>query len=107
MTAYSHVSLCTQFASRTCRSILVGMTSSWALLVGCDKVWGAALASEASCSCQASFFCCQGGMHTFHACLLAHAGKDATQDYEEIGHSKAAHALLAKYSIGDYEVMRG
>ena len=32
------------------------------------------------------------------------AGKDATEDFEEIGHSNAAKDLLNKYAIGDYEV---
>ncbi len=32
------------------------------------------------------------------------AGKDATQDFEEIGHSKSANKLLEKYIIGLYEV---
>lgn len=33
-----------------------------------------------------------------------HAGKDATQDFEEIGHSNSAKEQLAKYLIGEYEV---
>lgn len=32
------------------------------------------------------------------------AGKDATEDFEEIGHSNAAKDLLSKYIIGDFEV---
>ena len=32
------------------------------------------------------------------------AGKDATEEYEEIGHSKAAHELLSHYKIGKYKV---
>ena len=32
------------------------------------------------------------------------AGKDATEDFEEIGHSNAAKDLLNKYAIGGYEV---
>lgn len=32
------------------------------------------------------------------------AGKDATQDFEEIGHSNSAKKLLEKYHIGQYEV---
>lgn len=32
------------------------------------------------------------------------AGKDATQDFEEIGHSNSAKEYLKKYLIGTYEV---
>ncbi len=32
------------------------------------------------------------------------AGKDATQDFEEIGHSKSARDMLEKYLIGTYAV---
>jgi hypothetical protein len=32
------------------------------------------------------------------------AGKDATEDFEEIGHSNNARELLKKYEIGEYEV---
>jgi cytochrome b involved in lipid metabolism len=32
------------------------------------------------------------------------AGKDATQDFEEIGHSKSARDMLDKYLIGAYAV---
>ena len=35
---------------------------------------------------------------------MATAGKDATQDFEEIGHSNSAKKLLEKYLIGKYEV---
>jgi cytochrome b involved in lipid metabolism len=35
--------------------------------------------------------------------LLA-AGKDATQDFEEIGHSNSARELLEKYHIGGFAV---
>ena len=35
---------------------------------------------------------------------VLHAGKDATEDFEEIGHSNAAKDLLSKYIIGDFEV---
>ena len=31
-------------------------------------------------------------------------GKDATQDFDEIGHSNSAKALLQKYLIGKFEV---
>jgi cytochrome b involved in lipid metabolism len=31
-------------------------------------------------------------------------GKDATEDFEEIGHSNSAKELLEKYVIGKYEV---
>ncbi len=33
-----------------------------------------------------------------------YTGKDATEDFEEIGHSNAAKDLLSKYIIGDFEV---
>lgn len=32
------------------------------------------------------------------------AGKDATQDFEEIGHSKSARDMLEKYLIGSFAV---
>jgi cytochrome b involved in lipid metabolism len=32
------------------------------------------------------------------------AGKDATEDFEEIGHSNAAKEMLAKYLVGDLKV---
>ena len=35
------------------------------------------------------------------------AGKDATEDFEEIGHSNSAKEMLAKYIIGSYEVRAG
>ena len=38
--------------------------------------------------------------------LASHAGKDATEDFEEIGHSNAAKDLLSKYIVGDFEVCR-
>ncbi|KAK9806800.1 hypothetical protein WJX72_003117 [[Myrmecia] bisecta] len=34
--------------------------------------------------------------------ILANTGKDATEDYEEIGHSNAATEMLTKYYIGEY-----
>ena len=35
---------------------------------------------------------------------MCDAGKDATEDFEEIGHSNAAKDLLSKYIVGDFEV---
>ncbi|EFJ44449.1 hypothetical protein VOLCADRAFT_106432 [Volvox carteri f. nagariensis] len=35
--------------------------------------------------------------------ILSSTGKDATQDFEEIGHSNSAKKLLEKYLIGDFE----
>ncbi|CAL5229091.1 g12350 [Coccomyxa viridis] len=35
--------------------------------------------------------------------ILTNTGKDATEDFEEIGHSNAAKDLLSKYIIGDFE----
>lgn len=32
------------------------------------------------------------------------AGKDATEEFEEIGHSRAAKEMLGKYYIGEYAV---
>lgn len=32
------------------------------------------------------------------------AGKDATEDFDEIGHSKAANEMLKKFEIGDFQV---
>ena len=43
------------------------------------------------------------GVGTHLACLWR-AGKDATEDFEEIGHSNAAKGMLDKYHIGGYEV---
>ena len=39
-------------------------------------------------------------------CLLRsfRAGKDATEDFEEIGHSRAAKEMLSKYYKGEYAV---
>lgn len=37
------------------------------------------------------------------ACFVL-SGKDATEDFDEIGHSRAAKEMLAKYYIGDYAV---
>eukprot|EP00879_Flechtneria_rotunda_P003212 GHRR01003435.1.p1 GENE.GHRR01003435.1~~GHRR01003435.1.p1 ORF type:complete len:136 (+),score=26.44 GHRR01003435.1:171-578(+) len=34
--------------------------------------------------------------------ILTSAGKDSTQDFEEIGHSNSARELLEKYLIGTY-----
>lgn len=39
-----------------------------------------------------------GGFDT----LVSNAGKDATEDFEEIGHSRAAKEMLEKYFIGDF-----
>lgn len=36
------------------------------------------------------------------ACCVS--GKDATEDFDEIGHSKSARELLANYKIGAYAV---
>jgi hypothetical protein len=38
---------------------------------------------------------------------LLSTGKDATQDFEEIGHSNSARELLEKYLIGAYAVSGG
>ncbi|PNH05652.1 Cytochrome b5 [Tetrabaena socialis] len=35
--------------------------------------------------------------------IITSTGKDATQDFEEIGHSKSAKKLLEKYLIGAFE----
>jgi len=35
--------------------------------------------------------------------ILSSTGKDATEDFEEIGHSNSAKEMLAKYVIGKYE----
>lgn len=40
------------------------------------------------------------GVHIMSFC----AGKDATQDFEEIGHSKSARDMLDKYLIGAFAV---
>ena len=36
--------------------------------------------------------------------ILNTTGRDATEDFEEIGHSNAAREMLDKYLLGDYEV---
>uniref|UniRef100_A0A7N0U8Z0 Cytochrome b5 heme-binding domain-containing protein n=1 Tax=Kalanchoe fedtschenkoi TaxID=63787 RepID=A0A7N0U8Z0_KALFE len=35
--------------------------------------------------------------------LLTSTGKDATEDFEDVGHSKAAREQLSKYRIGDID----
>lgn len=35
--------------------------------------------------------------------IITNTGKDATEDFEEIGHSNAAKEMLDKYLIGDFE----
>ncbi|EIE18666.1 cytochrome b5 [Coccomyxa subellipsoidea C-169] len=35
--------------------------------------------------------------------IVTNTGKDATEDFEEIGHSNAAKEMLAKYLIGDFD----
>ena len=55
---------------------------------------------------------CQGeSAQTHHLVLLSvstrswwNAGKDASEDFDEIGHSKAAQEMLDKWVIGDFEV---
>ncbi|KAL4443713.1 hypothetical protein ABPG75_011450 [Micractinium tetrahymenae] len=39
-----------------------------------------------------------GGFDT----LVSNSGKDATEEFEEIGHSRAAKEMLDKYYIGDF-----
>eukprot|EP00887_Chlorella_sp_A99_P002023 scaffold18.g2023.t1 len=34
--------------------------------------------------------------------VVSNAGKDATEDFDEIGHSKTANEMLAQYLIGDF-----
>jgi cytochrome b involved in lipid metabolism len=36
--------------------------------------------------------------------ILNTTGRDATEDFEEIGHSNAAREMLDKYLVGDFEV---
>lgn len=36
--------------------------------------------------------------------MICGAGKDATEDFEEIGHSSTAKEMLNDYYIGDFEV---
>ncbi|XP_026426684.1 cytochrome b5-like [Papaver somniferum] len=35
--------------------------------------------------------------------LLTAAGKDATEDFEDVGHSESARDMLVKYCIGDID----
>jgi cytochrome b involved in lipid metabolism len=35
---------------------------------------------------------------------ILYAGKDGTDDFEEIGHSNTAKEMLESYYIGEYEV---
>jgi len=37
-------------------------------------------------------------------CAILYAGKDGTDDFEEIGHSNTAKEMLESYYIGEYEV---
>ncbi|KAL4447198.1 hypothetical protein ABPG77_007231 [Micractinium sp. CCAP 211/92] len=39
-----------------------------------------------------------GGFDT----MVSNSGKDATEEFEEIGHSRAAKEMLDKYYIGDF-----
>ncbi|PRW56833.1 cytochrome b5 [Chlorella sorokiniana] len=39
-----------------------------------------------------------GGFDT----LVSNSGKDATEEFEEIGHSRAAKEMLGKYYIGEF-----
>ena len=38
---------------------------------------------------------------------ILYAGKDGTDDFEEIGHSNTAKEMLESYYIGEYEVSFG
>lgn len=44
--------------------------------------------------------CSQGVLNTQYIC----SGKDATEDFEEIGHSNAAREMLDRYYVGEFEV---
>jgi len=44
------------------------------------------------------------GCEAIYAVLFVWSGKDATEDFEEIGHSNAAREMLDKYYIGEFEV---
>lgn len=35
--------------------------------------------------------------------IISNTGKDATEDFDEIGHSKSARELLSNYKIGAYK----
>jgi hypothetical protein len=43
-------------------------------------------------------------VHRLQPVVAGAAGRDATQDFEEIGHSNSARSTLAKYFIGNFEV---
>ena len=45
---------------------------------------------------------CATGLHRQTGMMAA--GKDATEDFEEIGHSNSAREMLDKYEIGKFEV---
>jgi cytochrome b5 len=36
--------------------------------------------------------------------ILNTTGRDATEDFEEVGHSNAAREMLDKYLVGNFEV---
>lgn len=38
--------------------------------------------------------------------LLEHAGKDATENFEDVGHSTDAREMMAKYKIGELAEVR-
>lgn len=35
----------------------------------------------------------------------AYTGRDATEDFEDVGHSKTAISLMEKFLVGDFEVL--
>lgn len=47
---------------------------------------------------------CQVASVCFCLASAVYTGKDATQDFEEIGHSNSARELLEKYLVGSYAV---
>lgn len=56
--------------------------------------------------CQETYCCCAAITIILKVCdgTVDDTGKDATEDFEEIGHSNAAKEMLAKYVIGDFDV---
>jgi cytochrome b5 len=40
------------------------------------------------------------------AVLLEHSGRDATDSFDDIGHTDDAQEMLGKYVVGEYEVFK-
>ena len=55
-----------------------------------------------SCMLRGLIWSC--AVQTGYDIILNTTGRDATEDFEEIGHSNAAREMLDKYLVGNFEV---